>query len=98
MKFAENRFPDSPPTTKEEYMYRQIFSHHFPSPSAKKTVPVQGRSVACSTEAAIKWDESFSMLTDPSGRAVGGVHDQAYSPGLKAESSGSITPPEVIRE
>merc|ERR1719270_1624867 len=78
MKFAANRFPDSPPTSKEEYMYREIFSHHFPSPSAKKTVPSQGKSIACSTEAAIKWDAAFENLVDPSGRAVAGVHDQAY--------------------
>ena len=26
-------------------MYREIFSHHFPSPSAKKTVPSQGKSI-----------------------------------------------------
>merc|ERR1719270_3017991 len=78
MKFAANRFPDQPPSTKEEYMYREIFSHHFPSPSAKKTVPSQGKSIACSTEAAIKWDAAFENLVDPSGRAVAGVHDQAY--------------------
>ena len=57
-------------------MYREMFSHHFPSPSAKKTVPSQGKSIACSTAAAIAWDASFENLLDPSGRAVGGVHDQ----------------------
>ena len=45
MKFAANRFPDGPPITKEEYMYREMFQHHFPSPSAKKTVPIQGKSI-----------------------------------------------------
>ena len=79
MKFAANRFPDEPPTTKEEYMYREIFSHHFPSPSAKKTVPIQGKSIACSTEAAMKWDASFQNMADPSGRAVSGVHEKAYA-------------------
>ena len=73
------RFPDQPPSTKEEYMYREMFSHHFPSPSAKKTVPSQGKSIACSTAAAIAWDASFENLLDPSGRAVGGVHDQVYT-------------------
>ena len=53
-----------------------MFSHHFPSPSAKKTVPIQGKSIACSTEAAMKWDVSFQNLADPSGRAVCGVHEQ----------------------
>ena len=59
-------------------MYREIFSNHYPSPSAKKTVPPQGKSVACSTEAAIKWDAAFENLVDPSGRAVAGVHDQVF--------------------
>ena len=60
-------------------MYREMFSHHFPSPSAKKTVPSQGKSIACSTAAAIAWDASFENLLDPSGRAVGGVHDQVIT-------------------
>ena len=59
-------------------MYREMFSHHFPSPSAKKTVPSQGKSIACSTAAAIAWDASFENLLDPSGRAVGGVHEQVH--------------------
>jgi len=78
MQHAANRFPDEPPVSKEEYMYREIFSHHFPSPSAKKTVPVQGKSIACSTEAAMKWDKSFANAADPSGRSVAGVHEKAY--------------------
>ncbi len=77
MKFAASRFPVSTPRTKEEYMYRDIFSRHFPSPAAAATVP-QGKSVACSTPAALAWDESFSRNADPSGRAVAGVHVQAY--------------------
>jgi len=77
MKFASSRFPVSTPRTKEEYMYREIFSKHFPSPTAASTVP-QGKSVACSTPAALAWDESFSRNADPSGRAVSGVHVKAY--------------------
>jgi len=41
MRFAANRFSISPPATKEAYLYREIFSKHFPSPSAAKTVPEQ---------------------------------------------------------
>ena len=67
----------STPRSKEEYMYRDIFSRHFPSPAAAATVP-QGKSVACSTPAALAWDESFARNADPSGRAVAGVHVQAY--------------------
>ena len=29
----------STPRSKEEYMYRDIFSRHFPSPAACRTVP-----------------------------------------------------------
>jgi asparagine synthase (glutamine-hydrolysing) len=35
-------------------------------------------SVACSTAEALAWDASFKNLNDPSGRAVAGVHEQAY--------------------
>ncbi len=42
---------------------------------------VQEKSVACSTAAALAWDASFSQLVDPSGRAVAGVHVQAYNNG-----------------
>jgi hypothetical protein len=42
---------------------------------------VQEKSVACSTAAALVWDASFSQLVDPSGRAVAGVHVQAYNNG-----------------
>jgi len=84
MKFASSRFPVCTPRTKEEYMYRDIFSKHFPSPAAAATVP-QGKSVACSTPAALAWDESFSRNADPSGRAVAGVHVQAYDGDINKE-------------
>eukprot|EP00667_Euglena_gracilis_P005261 EG_transcript_5296 len=70
-------FPHNTPATKEAYYYRQIFASHFPSDAAAKTVP-GGPSVACSTAAAIEWDASFKNRADPSGRAVAGVHNQAY--------------------
>jgi len=62
---------------KEEYYYRSIFEEHFPSESAAKSVP-SVPSVACSSEVALQWDESFRKLNDPSGRAVKGVHQEAY--------------------
>jgi len=77
MKFASSRFPVSTPLTKEEYMYRDIFSKHFPSPAASNTVP-QGKSIACSTPAALAWDEAWANAADPSGRAISGVHVDAY--------------------
>ena len=77
MAHAAERFPINPPRNKEEYYYRSIFAEHFPSDSAAKTVP-SVPSVACSTAEALAWDESFMNLNDPSGRAVAGVHDDAY--------------------
>ena len=77
MAHAAERFPINPPLNKEEYYYRSIFAEHFPSDSAARSVP-QEASVACSTAIAREWDEAFKLLNDPSGRAVAGVHEQAY--------------------
>ena len=77
MAHAAERFPINPPRNKEEYYYRSIFAEHFPSDSAALTVP-SVPSVACSTAEALAWDASFKNLNDPSGRAVKGVHEQAY--------------------
>lgn len=77
MAHAAERFPINPPQNKEEYFYRSIFEEHFPSESAAKCVP-SVPSVACSTAEALAWDASFKNLNDPSGRAVSGVHEQAY--------------------
>ena len=77
MAHAAERFPVNTPLNKEEYYYRSIFSEHFPSESAVRSVP-QEASVACSTAIAREWDEAFKQLNDPSGRAVAGVHEQAY--------------------
>ena len=77
MAHAAERFPINPPQNKEEYYYRSIFEEHFPSASAARSVP-SVPSVACSTVEALAWDASFRNLNDPSGRAVAGVHEQAY--------------------
>ena len=78
MAHASERFPINPPRCKEEYFYRSIFAEHFPSESAARSVP-SVPSVACSTAEALAWDEAFKKMNDPSGRAVHGVHEQAYS-------------------
>ena len=78
MAHAAERFPINPPKNKEEYYYRSIFAEHFPSDSAAKSVPSEA-SVACSTAIALEWDAAFKGMNDPSGRAVKGVHEQAYS-------------------
>ena len=77
MAHAAERFPINTPQNKEEYYYRSIFAEHFPSDSAARSVP-SVPSVACSTAEALAWDRSFQHLNDPSGRAVKGVHEQAY--------------------
>jgi asparagine synthase (glutamine-hydrolysing) len=78
MAHAAERFPINPPKNKEEYYYRSIFAEHFPSDSAARSVPSEA-SVACSTAVALEWDAAFRNMNDPSGRAVKGVHEQAYS-------------------
>ena len=77
MAHAAERFPIHPPRNKEEYFYRTLFASHFPSDSAAATVP-SVPSVACSTAEALAWDKTFTGMNDPSGRAVSGVHNQAY--------------------
>jgi asparagine synthase (glutamine-hydrolysing) len=77
MAHATERFPINPPQNKEEYYYRSIFAEHFPSDSAARSVPSEA-SVACSTAIALEWDAAFKGMNDPSGRAVKGVHEQAY--------------------
>ena len=77
MEVVHHRFPTQPPRTKEEYYYRSIFEEHFPSDTAALTVP-SVPSVACSTPTALAWDASFQNMNEPSGRAIGAVHNDAY--------------------
>ena len=77
MAEAAVRFPVNPPRNKEEYCYRSIFEEHFPSRSAALSVP-SVPSVACSSAVALEWDAAFRNMNDPSGRAVAGVHNDAY--------------------
>lgn len=77
MESAAFRFPINTPDTKEAYFYRSVFEEKFPLETAAKCVP-GGKSVACSTPEALAWDESFSKMADPSGRAVQSVHNDSY--------------------
>jgi asparagine synthase (glutamine-hydrolysing) len=77
MANAVQRFPINTPQNKEEYHYRSIFEEHFPSDSAARSVP-SVPSVACSTAEALAWDQSFSNMNEPSGRAIKGVHVDSY--------------------
>ena len=74
LRDAASRFPVNPPQTKEAYWYRSLFESQFPSEAAAQTVP-GGKSIACSTPAALEWDASFQGNADPSGRAVRDVHE-----------------------
>lgn len=73
----EMRFPVNTPKTKEEYYYREIYSRLFPSDSAAKVVPHEA-GVACSTAKALEWDAAWKNADEPSGRAIAGVHNDAY--------------------
>jgi asparagine synthase (glutamine-hydrolysing) len=76
LQSAAFRFPVNTPDSKEAYMYRVLFEEHFGNnESVVRTVPFE-KSVACSTAKALEWDESFRLLNEPSGRAVG-VHRDA---------------------
>ena len=77
MAHAAERFPIHTPMNKEEYYYRIIFEEYFPSESAALSVP-SVPSVACSTAEALAWDASFQGKNEPSGRAVAGIHEEAY--------------------
>ncbi len=75
MENAKYRFPVNTPMNKEEYMYREIYSEHFPSDQAAACVP-SVPSIACSTGEALAWDKAFQGNADPSGRAVNTVHEK----------------------
>eukprot|EP00418_Pyrodinium_bahamense_P099572 CAMPEP_0179035430 /NCGR_PEP_ID=MMETSP0796-20121207/13108_1 /TAXON_ID=73915 /ORGANISM="Pyrodinium bahamense, Strain pbaha01" /LENGTH=598 /DNA_ID=CAMNT_0020731705 /DNA_START=49 /DNA_END=1845 /DNA_ORIENTATION=+ len=89
MSTAESRFPVKTPRTKEAYLFRDLFARHFgDNTSAAETVAWQD-SIACSSEVALRWDKAFQGRADASGRAVAGVHEQAYSSDYKTASQQS---------
>jgi len=71
------RFPINTPRSKEEFLFRKIFEKHFPGDDCALCVP-SSKSVACSTEEALKWDKEFENMIDPSGRSVKKVHKDSY--------------------
>jgi len=93
---AAQRFPYNTPTTKEGYYIRKVFTKHFPGKSAEETVP-GGPSVACSTPAAIAWDESFKKFADQSGRSVVGVHSSAYNQSERDKEKGAHVDEKVVQ-
>ncbi|WP_130618802.1 asparagine synthase B [Dyella amyloliquefaciens] len=75
---AATRYPHNTPATKEAYLYRRIFEKFYPGQACAETVP-GGKSIACSSPAALAWDPAFAAAADPSGRAVRDVHQQALT-------------------
>ena len=75
---AAVRFPVNPPQSKEAYVYRSLFEQFFPDAACAMTVP-GGKSIACSSPAAIAWDAAFATAADPSGRSIVGVHRAALA-------------------
>ena len=73
----ENKYPLNTPKSKEEYLFRTIFEKHFPGDDCVMCVP-SSKSVACSTEEALKWDKEFENMIDPSGRSIKKVHKDSY--------------------
>ena len=73
---AAERFAINTPETKEAFLYRRMFEECFPGDAAALTVP-GGKSIACSSPAAIAWDASFASRADPSARAMREVHAAA---------------------
>ena len=75
---AASRFPFNTPASKEAYCYRRVFEQFFPGEACAATVP-GGKSIACSSPAALAWDPAFAAMADPSGRAVKDVHASALA-------------------
>ena len=77
LESAAFKFPVNTPDSKEAYFYRCVFEEKYPLATAADCV-IGGKSVACSTQEALAWDESFKDNADPSGRAVLSVHNESY--------------------
>jgi asparagine synthase (glutamine-hydrolysing) len=74
MEFDERAtlFPTSTPTSKEAFLYRQIFEKFYKKDCCVRTVDENSKSIACSTARGLKWcgiDENNSR-NDPSGRSM----------------------------
>lgn len=80
MAQAARRFPHNPPANKEAYLYRVLFERHYPGDAAARLVP-GGPSIACSTPTAFRWSQAFAQDSDPSGRAIRGVHSDSAPSG-----------------
>jgi asparagine synthase (glutamine-hydrolysing) len=73
LRIAAITFPYNTPETHEGYLIRKYFDSFFPHPCAIRTVP-GGRTIACSSAIALKWDEEFAKNADDSGRSIKDIH------------------------
>ena len=67
---ASETYPYNTPTTKEAYLYREMFHSVFKHDNAEKTVLYTGDSIACSTGTASQWHQEFKNHLDPSGESI----------------------------
>jgi asparagine synthase (glutamine-hydrolysing) len=88
---AKHRFPHNTPTSKEAYLYRQIFEEIFTHPSAAYCAP-GGKTAGNATEAASAWLGGM-LVDDPSGRAVLGIHANAMTASKRPNDAVSPTRP-----
>ena len=68
MSLVEKIYPKNTPNTKEEFMYRMIFESIY-SKTAVDVVNFE-KSIACSTESALKWEKLKNQNYDPSGLCI----------------------------
>ena len=66
-------FSYNTPATKEGYYYRDLFTQHFPW-KCEKLIP-SGKTIACSSDIAARWDKKWYGLSDASGRTVNDIHE-----------------------
>lgn len=71
-KNRSKKFSINTPISKEHFLYRKIFEEYFPHKNCIKTVDHNTKSIACSTERALKWMniKEQSALNDASGRSL----------------------------
>ena len=76
-KNRKKKYPLNTPVSKEHYFYRKIFEEFFPYKNCIETVDHNIKSIACSTERALKWMnlKENSNLNDASGRSITDIYN-----------------------
>ena len=77
MKNAGATFVVNTPHNKEAYLYRKLFHKHYPTKCSSDTVPLVGKTIACSSAEIMHWDPSFAKNPDDCGSSVDtGIKDE----------------------